>query len=98
MRVAHGKKLRAESKLALAASPTDELAFNRQAEAEADITDAAVWYESRASGFGLKLLSEVNSAIARAFKLNNTESLTCSPKSNGSSYSHSTISLSRFLH
>ena len=66
MRVAHGKKLRAESKLALAASPTDELAFNRQAEAEADITDAAVWYESRASGYGLKLLSEVNSAIAPA--------------------------------
>jgi len=68
MRVAHGKKLRAESKLALAASSTDEPAFNRQAEAEAEpyITDAAVWYESRASGFGLELLSEVNSAIARA--------------------------------
>jgi hypothetical protein len=76
----------------LSASQTNKPAFNRQAEEEADITDAAVWYESRASGFGLELLSEVNSAIARA------ESLTCSPKSNGSSYSHSTISLSRFLH
>jgi plasmid stabilization system protein ParE len=71
--------LRAESKLALAASPTDEPAFDRQPEAEADITDAAVWYESRASGFGLELLSEVNSAMARA--LENPESLTCSPQS-----------------
>ena len=43
-------------------------------EAEADITDAAVWYESRESGFGLELLSEVNSAIGRALK--NPESFT----------------------
>jgi toxin ParE1/3/4 len=43
-------------------------------EAEADITDATVWYENRASGFGLELLSEVNSAIARALK--NPESFT----------------------
>lgn len=43
-------------------------------EAEADIADATVWYENRASGFGLELLSEVKSAIARA--LENPESFT----------------------
>ena len=35
-------------------------------EAEADITDAAVWYDSRQPGLGLELISEVRSAIARA--------------------------------
>ena len=44
-------------------------------EAEADITDAAVWYESREPGLGLDLISEVRSAIARASK--NPESFTC---------------------
>ena len=43
-------------------------------EAEADITDAAVWYDSREPGLGLELISEVNSAIARALK--NPESFT----------------------
>ena len=43
-------------------------------EAEADITDAAVWYESREPGLGLDLISEVHSAIARALK--NPESFT----------------------
>jgi toxin ParE1/3/4 len=46
--------------------------MNRQlivrAEAEADISDAAVWYESRERNLGLELLSEVHSAIARAQK------------------------------
>ena len=43
-------------------------------EAEADITDAVVWYDSREPGLGLELLSDVNSAIARALK--NPESFT----------------------
>jgi plasmid stabilization system protein ParE len=43
-------------------------------EAEADLTDAAVWYDSRETGLGLELLSEVDSAIARALK--NPESFT----------------------
>jgi hypothetical protein len=43
-------------------------------EAEADITNGAVWYESRESGLGLQLISEVHSAIARALK--NPESFT----------------------
>lgn len=43
-------------------------------EAEADITDAVVWYDSRESGLGLELISEVHSAIARALK--NPESFT----------------------
>lgn len=37
-------------------------------EAEADITDAVVWYDSREPGLGLELLSELDSAIARALK------------------------------
>ena len=32
-------------------------------EAEADLTDAAVWYDSREFGLGLELISEVPSAI-----------------------------------
>ena len=43
-------------------------------EAEVDITNGAVWYESRESGLGLELISEVHSAIARALK--NPESFT----------------------
>ncbi len=35
-------------------------------EAEADITEAAVWYESRESGLGLELLLDVQSSIHRA--------------------------------
>jgi toxin ParE1/3/4 len=37
-------------------------------EAEADITDGAVWYDSREPGLGLQLISEVQTAIARALK------------------------------
>ena len=37
-------------------------------EAEADITNGAVWYESQESGLGLELISEVQSAIARVLK------------------------------
>jgi toxin ParE1/3/4 len=37
-------------------------------EAEADITDAAMWYDSRELGLGLEFISEVHSAIARALK------------------------------
>jgi hypothetical protein len=44
-------------------------------EAEADITNGALWYESRESGLGLELISEVHLAIARA--LRNPESFTC---------------------
>ena|ERR1044071_6618449 len=43
-------------------------------EAEADLADAAVWYDSRESGLGLELVSEVHSAISRALK--NPESFT----------------------
>lgn len=42
--------------------------LNVRPEAEADITDAAVWYDSREPGLGLELISEVQSAIARALK------------------------------
>jgi len=37
-------------------------------EAEADITEAAVWYESREPGLGLELISEIQAAIERALK------------------------------
>ena len=43
-------------------------------EAEADITNGAVWYESQESGLGLELISEVQAAFARALK--NPESFT----------------------
>lgn len=35
-------------------------------EAEADITDAAAWYDNREPGLGLELVAEVRSAISRA--------------------------------
>jgi plasmid stabilization system protein ParE len=35
-------------------------------EAEADITEAALWYEERAVGLGLELTLEVGAAIRRA--------------------------------
>ena len=66
-------------------------------EAEADISDAAVWYDGRTRGLGLELISEVQSAIARAIKA--PESFTrvrLNPVV--SSCSHSTVSLSRFLY
>ena len=37
-------------------------------EAEANLTDAVVWYDSRDPGLGLELLSEVHSGIARALE------------------------------
>jgi toxin ParE1/3/4 len=37
-------------------------------EAEADITDAAIWYESRDPGLGVELISEIQTAITRALK------------------------------
>ena len=37
-------------------------------EAEADLTDAAAWYDSREPGLGLELISEVHSGISRALK------------------------------
>jgi plasmid stabilization system protein ParE len=43
-------------------------------EAEADLTDTAVWYDGREPGLGLKLVSEVNATILRA--LTNPESFT----------------------
>lgn len=43
-------------------------------EAEADLIDAAVWYENRESGLGLELVAEVHAGIARALK--NPESFT----------------------
>ena len=53
---------------------TDDAPSNRRAEAETDITDSAIWYESRERGLGLELISEVRSAISRALK--NPESFT----------------------
>ena len=35
-------------------------------EAEADITEAALWYEDREEGLGLDLMGEVRTAIGRA--------------------------------
>ncbi len=35
-------------------------------EAEADITNAAIWYESREPGLGLQFLSDIQQAIIRA--------------------------------
>ncbi len=35
-------------------------------EAESDITEAALWYESRESGLGLELIAEIRGAIGRA--------------------------------
>ena len=35
-------------------------------EAEADITEAALWYEERATGLGVELVGEIGSAIRRA--------------------------------
>ena len=37
-------------------------------EAEADITGAAMWYDEREAGLGLKLTLEVRAAIRRAFE------------------------------
>jgi len=37
-------------------------------EAEADLTDAAEWYDSRELDLGLEFVSEVHSAISRALK------------------------------
>jgi toxin ParE1/3/4 len=37
-------------------------------EAEADLTDAVAWYDSREPGLGLELLSEVHSGMARALE------------------------------
>lgn len=37
-------------------------------EAEADIIDAAVWYETREHGLGLAFTSEIQAAIERAFQ------------------------------
>ena len=44
-------------------------------EAEADLTDAAAWYDLREPDLGLELVSEVYSAISRALK--NPDSFTC---------------------
>jgi hypothetical protein len=37
-------------------------------EAEADILEAALWYESREAGLGLELTSEIHAAIERALE------------------------------
>ena len=37
-------------------------------EAEADLTDAAIWYESHEPDLGSKFISEIYSAIARALR------------------------------
>jgi hypothetical protein len=39
-----------------------------RAEAEADITEAALWYDEREAGLGLELTLEVRAAIRRAVK------------------------------
>lgn len=35
-------------------------------DAEADITEAALWYEERGAGLGLELTTEIHAAIRRA--------------------------------
>jgi toxin ParE1/3/4 len=37
-----------------------------RAEAETDITEAVVWYESREAGLGFELMGEIGAAIQRA--------------------------------
>lgn len=37
-------------------------------EAEADILEAAIWYEERESGLGVELISEVRETFARALE------------------------------
>ena len=39
-----------------------------RAEAEADITEAAVWYDEREAGLGLELMLEARAAIGRALE------------------------------
>ncbi|MDB6022149.1 MAG: hypothetical protein JWQ04_2006 [Pedosphaera sp.] len=39
-----------------------------RAEAEMDITEAALWYEDREAGLGLELTDEIRATIGRAFK------------------------------
>ena len=39
-----------------------------RAEAEFDITEAAVWYESREPGLGLQVTAEISAAIQRALQ------------------------------
>jgi len=39
-----------------------------RAEAETDITEAALWYDEREAGLGLELTFEVRAAIQRAFE------------------------------
>ena len=66
-------------------------------EAEADITDAAVWYDSRDPGLGL--VAYFGGIFGNRAGLKKSGILyTCAPKSNGSWGSYSTISLSRFIH
>ncbi len=37
-----------------------------RAEAEADISEAVVWYEAREAGLGLELVAEIGAAVQRA--------------------------------
>ena len=37
-------------------------------EAEADITEAALWYETREAGLGLEVMTEIHAAIERALE------------------------------
>jgi toxin ParE1/3/4 len=37
-------------------------------EAEADVAEAAVWYESREAGLGLEFMAEIRAAIRRAIE------------------------------
>jgi plasmid stabilization system protein ParE len=39
-----------------------------RAQAEADITDAAVWYEKQSVGLGVEFTAEIGAAIQRAFE------------------------------
>jgi len=40
-----------------------------RAEAEFDITEAAVWYEGREPGLGLQLTAEIRAAFSAHFKI-----------------------------
>jgi plasmid stabilization system protein ParE len=39
-----------------------------RSDAEADVTEAALWYEGREAGLGLELTAEIGGAIQRAFE------------------------------
>lgn len=65
-------------------------------EAETDITEAAVWYESREAGLGSEILVEIHAAIERALQDPLAHLPPAAPT--GASRARSAVSLSHLLH